>query len=204
MTLPTRYQKVNTTTDYALVDDNGVPFPVFIFFDGIDDALQTNNIDFTATDKMTVFAGVRKLSDAATGLLTEFSASTATNAGSFFVALPIAPTSSYRFESKGTVISNASSLFAAYPAPITNILTGIGNISGDLAILRVNGAQAASSTTDQGTGNYGNYPLYIGARAGTSAFFNGNLYNLIVRGAQSTAAQIESTEKWVNGKTAAF
>ena len=193
------YQRVNTATDYDTVG-----FKPYLRFNGTNQWLQTNSIDFTATDKMTVFAGVRKLSDAATGLLTEFSASTATNAGSFFVALPIASTASYRFESKGTVISSASSLFAAYPAPITNVLTGIGDISGDQAILRVNGVQAASSTADQGTGNFGNYPLYIGARAGSSLWFNGRLYGMVVAGKQASAAEIQDTEKYMNLKTAAY
>jgi len=36
------------------------------------------------------------------------------------------------------------------------------------------------------------------------AYFNGNLYSLIVRGAQSSAAQITSAETYVNGKTVAW
>jgi hypothetical protein len=90
---------------------------------------------------------------------------------------------------------------SGYIAPITNTLTGIGNISGDTVILRINGTQAASSAADQGTGNYGNYPLYIGRRGGTTNPFNGRLYGLIVRGAQSTTEQIVETEKWLAQKT---
>jgi hypothetical protein len=90
-------------------------------------------------------------------------------------------------------------------APLTTVATGLGDISGDSVSIRINGTlSAADTTTDQGTGNYGNYPLYIGRRAGTSLPFNGRLYSLIVRGAQSTDAQIASTETWVNGKTGAY
>jgi hypothetical protein len=53
------YQRVNTATDY---DTAG--FPMYLSFDGVDDWLVTPSIDFTGTDKMTVLAGVRKLSDA--------------------------------------------------------------------------------------------------------------------------------------------
>jgi hypothetical protein len=58
------YQRVNTATDY---DTAG--FPHYLRFDGVDDFLQTSSINFTSTDKMTVFAGVRKLSDAAASAL---------------------------------------------------------------------------------------------------------------------------------------
>ena len=54
------YQRVTTSTDYDTVS-----YPFFLRFDGVDDFLVTNSIDFTATDKMTVAAGVRKLSSAA-------------------------------------------------------------------------------------------------------------------------------------------
>ena len=48
---------------------------------------------------------------------------------------------------------------------------------------------------------YGNTPLYIGARGGSSLWFNGRLYSLIVRGAQSSANLITATERYVARKT---
>ena len=89
---------------------------------------------------------------------------------------------------------------ANYNAPLTNVVTGAFDISGDSTILRINGGQIGSATGDQGTGNYGNYPLYIGARADTSFYFNGHLYSLIVRGAQSSLSQIEATEAYIKQK----
>ncbi len=56
------YQRVNTNTDYDTVG-----FPKYLKFDGVDDSLATNSIDFSATDEMTVWSGVRKLSDAGLG-----------------------------------------------------------------------------------------------------------------------------------------
>ena len=84
------------------------------------------------------------------------------------------------------------------------MLSCLGDIAGDAAILRINGTQAASSTADQGTGTYGNYPLFIGRRAGTSLPFNGHLYQLIVRGAQSSLPQVQAGEKWTNNRTGAY
>jgi hypothetical protein len=191
------YQRVNTATDY---DTAG--FPLYLRTDGVDDSMVTNSIDFTGTDKMTVVAGVRKLSDAATGVFCEHGA-TGADAGSFTVAAP-SSAGSYAFASRGSIAVGAAVGVGTYAAPIANVIGGIGNISGDQAILRVNGTQAASSTADQGAGNYGNYPLYLFRRGGTSLPFNGRFYGLIVRGAQSTDAQIAQTERWMNGRTRAY
>ena len=193
------YQRVNTSTDY---DSTG--FPIYIKPNGSNQFMQTNSINFTATDKMTVWQGVRKLSDAATTIVAELSTTTATNSGSFLVAAPIASQAGYRFENKGTISSFANAALASFAAPSTNVLTGLGDISGDLATLRVNGVQAAQSTTDQGSGNYGNYPTYFYMRAGTSLPFSGYDYGSIARGAASTAAQIAAGEEWINSKTKAY
>jgi hypothetical protein len=68
--------------------------------------------------------------------------------------------------------------------------------------LRENGIQTGSDSLDQGTGNYGNYPLYIGSRAGTSLRFNGHIYSLIVRGKLTEGNTLTATEKYVASKTA--
>jgi hypothetical protein len=158
-----------------------------------------------APDKVTLCAGVRKLSDAAAGLIVELSTSSTSNNGVFAVFAPAgSPVSdSYAFRSKGTVQRDVVTGLT-FSAPITNVLTGIGDISGDSATLRINGSQVASSTADQGTGNYGNYPLYLFSRAGTSLFFNGRFYGSVGRGAQSNDQQIAALEGYMNTKTAAY
>jgi hypothetical protein len=155
-----------------------------------------------APDKMTLCAGVRKLSDAATGMLMELSVASGSNAGSFQVRSPNGAANNYLFGSVGTVESLTTA--SGYVAPITNVLTGLGDISGDSAILRINGVQASSSTSDQGTGNYGNYPLYLFSRAGTSLFFNGRFYGGVGRGAQSNDQQNAALTAYLNSKTRAF
>ena len=172
----------------------------YLSFDGVDDYLSTGSIDFTATDKMTVLAGVRKLSDAATATLFETSSSIINNNGTLFFGSPTS-TNSYQFNSKGSSESVAGSGNGVYVAPITNVVAGISDISGDSVILRVNGNQVAQSTADQGTGNYGNYPLYIGRRNGASLPFKGHLYGLIVRGAQTDDLHLTHAEKYLAYKS---
>ncbi len=185
------------------IDANGRPY---LEFDGTDDSLATGNIDPGSVDKAQVFLGLRKLTAVGTStMLMETSVSSGANNGTIAVQAP-ETVAQYRFRSRGTAISDAQTASAGFAAPITNVLCGLGDISGDTATLRINGADIQTSLTDQGTGNFTSQPLYIGARAGTSLFFNGWLYGLIVRfsAANLDAATIANAETWMNGKTGAF
>ena len=198
----TAYQKV--VTQYE-VTQAGVQSVSYLRFDGVDDNMVTGTIT-PGIDKVQVFAGVRKLSDALVTNLAELSSTAGTNAGVFRFSAPggTPGAANYSFGSRGSAtITTAVAL--TYTAPITNVVTGLGDISGDTATIRVNGVQVAQSTTDQGTGNYLAYPLYIGSRAGTSVFFNGRLYSMIVRfGSNLPSPQITDTENYVNSKTGAY
>ena len=194
------YQRVNAATDY---DTSG--FPLYLAFDGVDDSLSTASIDFSATDKVSVFSGVRKLSDAADGTIFNIGDPSLSNAGSMTLDSPGSATvTKFQFASRGTINAVPFTTSTTYNAPYTGVVTGVADIGGDVAQLRINGTQVAQVLTDQGISNYGNYPLYIGRRNGSTLPFNGRLYSLIVRGAASTADQISRTEAWVDGKTGAY
>jgi hypothetical protein len=106
---------------------------------------------------------------------------------------------SYSWLSKGTLISTAGA--NGFAAPITNVVTGLGDISGDRSTLRVNGTQVAQATGDQGTGNFGNYPLFIGRRNDTNLPFNGRDYGIIVVGKTASATEITKTESYLAANT---
>jgi len=197
----TAYQKVTSTFD---VTEPGQADNWHLSFDGIDDSMVTPTIT-PGVDKVQVFAGVRKLSDA-TSLPVIYGHGTAlngANAGEFALfarAGTFIPT--YTLRSIGTVSSEAG-VATGYPAPITNVLTGIGDISGDVARLRIDGAQVAETLTDQGTGNFLAYASAIGSRAGTSLRFTGHIYSLIARfGPNLPTATIEKVEAYIAGETA--
>jgi hypothetical protein len=192
------YQRVTTSTDY---DTTG--FPLYLRFDGSDDSLATAT--FTpGTDKVQVFAGLRKLRDSATGIFVEMGTTGTQNGVISFAAPSFSGANSYRFSSRGTTSANAGTgTFAA--APNTSVLTGLGDIAGDISTLRRNGSVVETSTADQGTGNFLAYTFYIGRRGGTTLSFNGRIYSLIIRfGANLDATTISNTETWVNGKTMAY
>lgn len=200
--LPGNHASQPTATSRPLLQQDATG-KYYLSFDGVDDFLATQSVDFTSTDKVTVFAGLRKLSDITTGGFIELGTDIASYSGAFALFAP-STSGSYRFISRGTSVVRLAGTGTYAPSPDTSVITGIGDISGDITSIRRNGSIVEVSTLDQGTGNYGNYPLFIGRRAGTSSPFNGNLYSLIIRGAQSTDAQITQTETWVNSKTGAY
>lgn len=189
------YQRVNTASDY-----DAVGFKPYLSFNGVNQWLQTNSIDFTYGDKVFVSAGVRKLVDQI-GMVAELSSSYDSISGSFGLTARSGSGNDIGWASRGTTLVPIT--FSVL-APVTAVVSGTGNISAPSATLRVNGSNAAQSTATQGTGNYGNYPLYIGARGGTSLWFNGRLYGLVVAGKQASASEIANTESWMNQKTGAY
>ena len=193
----TPYQRTTTAYD---VTESGVATCHYVQYDGSDDSMSTAAIDFTATDKMSVFAGVRKLSDAAISAIIGLSGTPTASAGTFELLSPTTNGgTNYRMWSGGTSYAGASA--AGYGAPISNVVTGLGDISGDRATLRINGAQVAQDTADQGTGNFGNYPLYIGRRNNATLPFNGKDFGIIVVGKAASAGEITDTETWLAAKT---
>lgn len=192
----TNYQRVGSFLD---VSEEGKARRGRLWYNGTSHFMQTPTIT-PGTDKVQVFAGVRKLSDAARGVLVEHSASAAANNGSLVVTAPDAASATFAFESKGTTL--VSAVDTGIAAPATRVLTGLGDISGDSAILRINGVQEAISTAEQGTGNFLAYPLYFGARAGTSLFFGGYEDTSIVRfGPTPDDTTISKVESYVVSKT---
>jgi hypothetical protein len=192
------YQRIADANTY---DTSG--FPLYLLFQGLDDSMYTPaNLNLSGTDKVAVFAGVRKLSDVIQMGLLETSASYSGNNGAF-VAQSV--TTSFQFGVRGT--ANNSRNYSGFGAPISNVLsaqltTAAANSSAAVAV-NVNGtfAAGANDASAISTGSFGTYPLYIGARNNASNWFNGHLYSLIIAGSAVSAGNISATEQWVAGKT---
>jgi len=202
------YQRIAAATDYATTSTiTGQPFRPYLEFpsSGNDDFLQTASIDFTATDEMTVGVAVNKTGDAVRGCVLELSA-LVSNAGTFNVMAPEqAGQAQYAFFANGSQLSGY--YCTTYAAPTTNVLSctyDIGQATlADEIVPRINKAtptKAAYSNPNIGTGNFGNYPLYIGRRGGTTAHLFGNIYGIIIRGKVSTAGEILAMEDYLAGK----
>jgi hypothetical protein len=185
------------------VHSNGFPY---LQFDGVNDSLVSSTLNLTTTDKVTWSAGLYVDSAAAGAVAMEFSANTNTNTGSFYVSAP----SSVLDHGFGLRGNSASPVFAVVSNVYVNdqnsdVATGIldiGKATKELELIpRLNQTTITninwSGAANAGTGNFGSYPLYLGARGGTSAFFNGHIYQVIIRGVTSTADQIYKTERYI-------
>lgn len=181
------------------IDGNG---KYYLKFDGIDDGMQTGNIDFSSTDKMSVFVGLRKFNPLGQfSHLVRLGTTTQTTNG-FYIAAP-SGSGQYTFMSAGSVQAFALSQNNQYSAPNTAILSAVSDIAAPSMLLRINGGkEVLSNNTSQGSGKYSNNPIYIGDPG--LNLFNGHLYSLIIRGAQSSEAQILSAETYCNQKTGAY
>src|SRR3989304_1071500 len=94
----------STAASRPILRLNATTGAYYLETDGVDDGMQTNSIDFTGTDKVSLFAGVRKLSDAAIGTVVELSTDAGSMAGSFALQAPPATLGgTYGFYSRGSV-----------------------------------------------------------------------------------------------------
>ena len=188
------YQRVNTASDYDTVG-----FPLYLKANGSSSAMSTNSINFTATNKMTVVTGVRKLSDATPQIIIELSANYDSNPNTFVTY--IATGQVFGMNARGQPWPPGLEVSSGYIAPISVVYTAIAAFTLPLKKLRLLGADVATSSASIGAGNFGNYPLYLFARAGTSQFLNCQFYGAIIRGAQSDTASITQTENYMATKT---
>lgn len=184
-----------TSASRPILRKNAITGANYLEFDGSDDFLQTGNIDFTATDKVSLFAGVDVPLGTNTGCVIELGTNATVNNGSF--GLFKGP-STLQWASRGT----SGVLGAIYNSPVSpDVLTAKAFINGSVLTTRRNSLLVINDTRSQGTGNYGNYPLYIGRRAGTSLPFNGHLYSLVGVGRLATESEIAAIEKELAKRT---
>lgn len=167
-----------------------------LVFDGVDDFLSTGSIDFTSTDKMTVVAGVRKLSDAAAGCVVELTSSFSATDGGVGLFAPFGAGANYGGGHRASVAIQWS--FVTFTSPRTDVVSQINDMAAPVGRIRVNGVQAGQSTLSPGAGNFANSILYIGRRNGSTLPFNGHLYQLVVRGALT--ADLAPVETYVADK----
>lgn len=190
----TVYQRVTTTTDYA---DVGVPR--YLKFDGTNSYLvSASTVDFTSVNEINLFCGARKNSDSATAkMIVELSQSVGSYNGSFQLTSPQAG-SDARFSVKGTIQQTVSK--TSVSGAVRFVATCNANISTPITTLRWNGVAGTPNTSNLGTGNFGNYNLYVGKRNGASFPWDGRLNQLCIRGGALTNAQITAMESYINNK----
>lgn len=179
-----------------ILRQNAVTGANYLEFDGTDDFLQTSNIDFTGTDKVSLFAGVRKLGNSSPAVVYELSGSWGVNPGTFALLAPsyvggVGYTATARLDIADTVNQQAI-ITSGYSSPVSSVITSL--LATDTK-LRVDGVLKVTNNANKGTGNYGNYPLNIGRRGGASLPLNGHIYGLIGIGKLVSDSETVAIEK---------
>lgn len=173
--------------------------------DGVDDGMVTGNINFTGTDKVSVFTGLRKLSDANTGAFCEHGRP-GIDVGAWNISAP----RSASFQLFSAQFRDATNIPEVRGKLMTSPNTAIVYASMDYAALTLDSQikmreNAVNQTDKFGTvasGNYGNYPLYLFRRGGTTLPFNGWFYGLAITGRLATDAETVATERYLAAKSA--
>jgi hypothetical protein len=208
------YQRIAAATDYA----TGASFPPYLAFDGVDDSMTLDSL----VSGTSYFEG-------ANAPMTWFAGATRNTTGSFMNLLSVADNTDvtasdndfidFRFPSATDQISVLFRDFTTPPptgndktvvagtnsAPATNVLTWAR--SSTTGVARVNGV--AGTAADQTQPAIGLALATLGAlrRGATPTIANhlaGRIYSLIVLGRTATAAELTSTETWINGKARAY
>lgn len=186
------------------IDSEGYPH---VDFDGVNDQLVTPPINFTGTDKMVAYIGLHVVSQSAgvLGVPLELSPDVNSNNGAFSFGAPTL-TADHSVNLRGT------QTIGARISNVTNfddIITGIFDISQttkELELIpRLNYTQLTGSqitwvgATDAGTGAFGNWPLFVGARGLSQTNpFGGHIYQIVVCGAAPTGSQVYFTENYID------
>ena len=196
-----------TSASRPILRRNATTGAYYLEFDGTDDFLVTNSIDFTATDKVSLFAGVRKLSDSGAFPMIAETGASAHDPGSFHLYANSSTTSrGYVFAATGAT-QVWRTMTTDYASPDSAVITAFANLSatGDLAVKQrrngVNQSIGGGAGEATGGGKFGNRPLYIGRRAGGTYPFTGHIYSLIGVGRLTTDSETIALEKSIAKNT---
>jgi hypothetical protein len=196
----------NTTRPTYQIDTEGNPNVTFTKSPATQ--LFTPAINLTTTAQATVCIGLNVIDSSSAGIPLEFSPDATANNGAFLFGAPssIADHSVYV---RGTTTSIRAAVNNVVDGD--DIFTGLFDISqtfsGSQLIPRLNFVQPTGSqitwtpaNTSTGTGTFGNHTLYIGSRNGLTTPYGGKIYQIIVRGAASTTAQVYQIETFTDAK----
>ena len=176
-----------------------------VTFSGSYTQLITPSINFTVTDKMTVGVGLNVVGSASAAVALELGSDVNSINGSFLIGAPSSITD-HSLYLRGTTTIRAAVNNVVDGDDIIIGLFDISQATKELELIpRLNKVQLSGSNitwtgTDAGTGNFGNLPLYIGARSGGGNPFQGKIYQIVVRGAQSNNTQLNQIEEWIDSK----
>ena len=176
----------------------------YIQMDGVNDFLSAAGVNLSSSKSVTIFAAVRKDTDATQGTVLEHSTNFSTTVGSFRITAP----NTNAIQNFGVGIRGLSGYtnigLGTFVAPYTAIVTLLGSTDVPLTSGRVNGVEVDKSTSAIGSTNFGTQTLFMGMRAGTQLPFKGRIYAVLGYVGTLSTADIRSIEDWLNQRAGAY
>lgn len=160
-------------------------------------------LNLSGTNKVTVWVGARKTSDAVIGAVLQFGVAAAT--GSFAVLAPgDAATANLRFELTGSAQTAwRATTFTAPTTFVASCAFDLSAVNRDTQVIPlvdgVTPTMVAAASGSAGGGSFGNFGVYIGGQG--ARLFSGLIYDIIVRGAATAADRIAAVTQEVNDRT---
>ena len=198
-----------TSASRPILRQDAVTGAYYLEFDGVDDSLQTNSINFTVTDKISVFAGQQTYLPSDAAVLVETGTNYTNPTGGFVIFAPAtkstelsAPTISAGVSGGGRVFPAGNFMSGNLKSTITLTADLSKTLKDEQLQLRVNGDRlypTTNSTIVAGS-SFANVPVYIGRREGTRYPFKGRIYGLICVGKltsenETTTIEIELAKR---------
>lgn len=176
-----KYQRITTATEY-----DAAGYPMYLRFDGTDDALQIPSLDLSTTDKLTTVLGLRTTTTTGTQMVIETGNAYTQSPGRFEVSLNEVAAGALVFARTASIgpVVNQYRSEVGQSAPrfaVFSVVSDFSAAAGTALTVRTNGQAATGSVSGTGTrSGYSLDALNIGSRNGTANFFNGNLYGLML------------------------
>ena len=176
----------------------------WIDFDGVDDAMTTEVVPFSQPNVF-VSAGIRKTVGGTRQTLLELSNSVGTNPNTFGITSP--ETTGYGVGALLNGSNGQSGRVSGFTAEQSLIVTARLNINSDLNVTRYNIRVDRVKQTITNVGNptlstgFAPHAIYLGARGGTSAFFKGRMYGLVLREGLLSNENLLFVESYMGRKT---
>ena len=193
------YQRVGAATDYDTVG-----FRPYLAPDGTDDWMATGDIDFSSTNSMSIVAGAEKLNELAPFYQALAELGPGNSIGSFALWHPYSDIQPSRVVARGAGASSQTVVVSDIPGNRTDVLTSTIELGAFRIRYKVSGTQYPNYAGNADPGKFGNLPLYLFSRAGTSSRFRGGFYGLIVVGRLLSAGELAASHEFMRKKSGAY
>lgn len=204
MSLLPPYQEVLDDSNYTTAG-----FPQYLYFDGQTKYMYTiDTVDLTLINKLSLGVVLRKYTNAL-GSFFSSSNDSMVNPGTFTFHTGMEPAlGALGFIS--TAHGNAPYSYtqaATYTATLakSSVIVGTHDIPGSRSAITVNQTYTGiSGTGSKGTGNFGNYTVFIGSEGGTTSFFEGRLYGMLLVESNIDESTVSALSVYLNSKAKVY